>query len=212
MTGTRQRWTILTQFYRPEVGAPQARLSAVARGLQQHGHDVRVVTGMPNYPTGELADGYRRKPTLRETIDGVEVRRCWLYPASGRRTASRLANYLSFTVTSAVAVLLGPRPDVLVVEGQPLTLGLVGRALRRLRGVPYVYIVPDLQVDVALELGFVRSGRLLSAADRIERGTLQRAARVATVTRAFRSTLVERGADPEIATRVLVRHVVGIGR
>jgi colanic acid biosynthesis glycosyl transferase WcaI len=200
MTPGRQRWTILSQYYRPEIGAPQLRLAAVARGLQDHGHEVRVVTGMPNYPTGRTDPGYRRRLTMRELIDGVEVRRCWLFPASGRGALGRLANYLSFTITSLFALLFGRRPDVLVVEGQPLTLGLVATVMRRIRGVPFVYIVPDLQVDVARQLGFVSSPQLLRWAEHLEDRTLRRAASVATVTRSFESRLIERGTDPERMT------------
>jgi colanic acid biosynthesis glycosyl transferase WcaI len=81
-----------------------------------------------------------------------------------------------------------------------LTLGLVATAMRRIRGVPFVYIVPDLQVDVARQLGFVSSPQLLRWAEHLEDRTLRRAASVATVTRSFESRLIERGTDPERMT------------
>ena len=44
------RVTILTQYYPPEIGAPQARLSELASALVRRGHAVTVLTAMPSYP------------------------------------------------------------------------------------------------------------------------------------------------------------------
>ena len=83
----------------------------------------------------------------------------------------RLANYFSFTFSALMAALFGPRPDVMFVESQPLSLGLVAVLMKWLRGVPYIYNVPDLQIDVAKQLGFVSNDR---AFDRV--GGLRRLA------------------------------------
>jgi hypothetical protein len=56
---------ILTQYFPPEVGATQARLSELATKLHQRGHDITVLTAMPNYPTGRVFDGYRRRCAWR---------------------------------------------------------------------------------------------------------------------------------------------------
>ncbi|MCA9501085.1 MAG: glycosyltransferase WbuB, partial [Nitrospira sp.] len=70
---------ILTQYYPPEIGAPQARLSAIARHFVQRGHLVTVLTGMPNYPQGKIFPGYGGF-IRRETYEGVEVIRTFIYP------------------------------------------------------------------------------------------------------------------------------------
>jgi len=163
-----ERWLILTQYYAPELGAPQLRLRALARELRRHGIQIEVLTGLPNYPTGITFAGYRRRWRMRETIDGVPILRTWLYGATGRSAAIRLANYFSFTATALIAALLGRKPDRMFVESQPLSLGLVGLAMKWLRGVPYVYNVPDLQVDVARELGFLQNGATLSIMTKLE--------------------------------------------
>lgn len=209
MTTNRPRWLILTQYYAPEIGAPQIRLRCVVRELRRHGIDVEVLTALPNYPAGRIFPGYRGRWSAREQIDGVRVRRTWVYAGTGRSPAVRLANYFSFTLTSLVAVLFGPRPDVLFVESQPLSLGIVALALKALRRVPYVYNVPDLQVDVARQMGFLRSPSLLRIALSFENLLLRHAARVSTVTRGFvehfaqrnipreRITFLPNGADTE---------------
>ena len=180
-----ERWLILSQYFAPELGAPQLRLRALARELRRHGIEIEVLTGLPNYPTGTTFPGYRGRWRMRETIDGIPIRRTWLYGATGRSARVRLANYFSFTATALVAALLGRKPNRMFVESQPLSLGFVAVAMKWLRGVPYVYNVPDLQVDVARELGFLESGAALSMMTKLENLFLRQAWNVATVTDRF---------------------------
>src|SRR5262249_40139884 len=140
-----------------EIGAPQIRLRSVARELQRNGFEVEVLTALPNYPAGQIFPGYRGKWKFREIIDGVLVTRTWLYAGTGRSPAVRLANYFTFTFSALITALTGPRPDILFVESQPLSLGLIAVLMKWLRKVPYVYNVPDLQVDVARQMGFMKS-------------------------------------------------------
>ncbi len=189
----RPRWLILSQYYAPELGAPQIRLGSLVRQLKHHGIDVSVLTAMPNYPAGRTFDGYQNRLAMRDEVDGTPVVRTWLLPGAGHSSLLRLANYLSFTATAMVAAAAARRPDVLFVESQPLSLGLIGVAMKRLRGVPYVYNVPDLQVDVARELGFIRSDRMLQVAKEMEDLFLREAWKVATVTDGFVEHFAARG-------------------
>src|ERR1017187_10553620 len=83
---------ILTQYYEPEIGAPQARLSALANALVERGHEVYVLTGMPSYPTGRVYSGYGGA-FRRETLKGVRVFRSYIYATKSVGMAKRLANY-----------------------------------------------------------------------------------------------------------------------
>jgi glycosyltransferase involved in cell wall biosynthesis len=188
-----ERWLILTQYYPPEIGAPQLRLRAFARELRRRGIEVEVLTGLPNYPTGVVFPGYRRRLRMQETIDGVPVTRTWLYGATGRSASVRLANYFSFTATALAAALLRRKPDRIFVESQPLSLGIIALAMRWLRQVPYIYNVPDLQVDVARELGFLENSTALSVMTKVENLFLKQAASVATVTERFVEHFEDRG-------------------
>src|SRR5438552_7663133 len=99
----RVRFLILTQYFPPEVGAPQVRLAAVARELGRLGHEVEVVTAMPNYPTGRVRPEYRRSFYRKGVWEGHTVHRVWLWPSVGTGV-SRLVNYLSFALTSGIAM------------------------------------------------------------------------------------------------------------
>jgi glycosyltransferase involved in cell wall biosynthesis len=187
------RWLILTQYYPPEIGAPQIRLRAVAHMLRRHGIAVEVLTAMPNYPSGKIFPGYTGRWYTREEIDGIAVRRTWVYAGTGKSASIRLANYLSFTCTALLAAMTGPRPDVMFVESQPLSLGLIAILMKWLRGVPYIYNVPDLQIDVAQQLGFIHNRSFLRFAAALENLFLHQSWKIATVTHRFIEHFHNRG-------------------
>ncbi len=176
---------ILTQYFPPESGAPSVRLMAMARELQKMDIRVRVITGMPNYPLGVIRPDYRGRLTMREMVNGVPVRRVWLYPAAGRGAIKRLLNYLSFTLMAAIALALEPRPDLVFVEAQPVTLALPAWLLQRFRKVPYIYNTPDLQVEHASSDAWISARWLIRAAAKMESRLMRDATCVTTVTHAF---------------------------
>lgn len=172
----------------------------MTKELRRHRIEVSVLTGMPNYPTGSIAPGYRNRWRFRELIDGVPVRRTWIYAGAGRSTLRRLANYMSFSVTGFLAALFGPRPDLVFVEAQPLSLGVGALLLKWLRGVPYIYNVPDLQIEVAEQLGFIANQRVLRLATSVERLVARKSWKVATVTERFIDHFVHQGVPREQVT------------
>ncbi len=152
---------------------------------------------MPNYPAGRIFPAYSGRWRLRETIDGIPVKRTWVYAATGKSARPRLANYLSFTITALAAALTGPKPDLMFVESQPLSLGIVALAMKWLRGVDYIYNVPDLQIDVTRQLGFLQNSFFLGLAWRVENCFLRNALSVSTVTERFIEHFQERGVPRE---------------
>lgn len=194
------RWLVLTQYYSPEIGAPQIRLRCLVRELRHHNIQVEVLTAMPNYPKGEVFPGYRGKFWMREKIDDTTVKRVWVYPGTGKSPLIRLLNYFSFTFCALVAALFGPKPDVLFVESQPLSLGVVALLMKWVRGVPYIYNVPDLQVDVARQMGFIRNEKFLKLAFWLEQVFLKQAWKVSTVTHRFIQHFQDRGLAREKLT------------
>ncbi len=189
------RFLILTQYYPPEIGAAQARLSAFAHELQRAGHDVEVVTALPNYPSGSLSPGDRGVLSRREVIDGVPVRRLWLLTASGAG-ARRLASYLSFTATGLIGAIGGRRPDVVFVESPPLFLGVSGWLLARRFGAAFVMNVSDLWPDSVRAYGVLTDGPALRAAERLERWLYRRADAVTAVTEGIRERLLTQKSVP----------------
>lgn len=161
------RILILTQYFPPEVGAAQVRLYSIAQELRRRGHDVRVVTAMPNYPSGRVQPGYRGRWLVREDMDGLPVVRTWIYPATGRNAIKRLASYWSFTLSAFRGCWAAGRADYVLVESPPLFLGLTGYAYARLRRSQLIFNVSDLWPASARELGIITNRALIAMADRL---------------------------------------------
>lgn len=152
---------IHTQYYPPEIGAPQARLSTLARGLAKRGHQVTVLTGMPNYPQGRVHDGYGGWLKI-ENMDEVRVVRSWVHPNHGKSVIRRLTNYFSFVVSSFWAGLFHLHaPDVIITESPPLFLGITGFLLSRIKRARWIFNVSDLWPESAVRLGMAGDGLAL---------------------------------------------------
>ena len=105
---------------------------------------------------------------MTESIDGIAVRRTWLFPAKGFGWR-RVVNYLSFAVTSLPTMLTGKRSDLVYVESPPLTLVPSAVVAARIWRVPLVMFVADVWPDSAVDVGALDRGWVLSSARALER-------------------------------------------
>lgn len=152
----------LTQYFPPEVGAPQNRLFASASALRKSGADVTVLTAMPNYPEMRVHAGYRGKWKVVEELDGLRVIRAWIHVPRGRAITARLLNYFSFVFSSLFVGLFNlKRSDVLLVESPPLFLGISAMLLARAKGAKLVFNVSDLWPESAVQLGLVTNKTMI---------------------------------------------------
>jgi len=161
---------LLTQYYKPEMGAPQNRLYEMMRGLKACGDDVCIVSAMPNYPTGKVFPEYKGKFSITELVDNIEVKRYWLYASNIKKVIPRIWNMLSFSCTSLCAInyLRKKRLDYLIVESPPLTLAWTGRWIAKMIGAKFVANISDLWPLSAKELGVISEGRIYSLLERLE--------------------------------------------
>lgn len=195
------RFGLLTQWYDPEPG-PAALPGVLARGLAQRGHDVHVLTGFPNYPTGRVADGYRNQRRLTQRLDGVTVTRVGLYPSHDASFLRRSLNYASFGASALVNGLPALRGlDALWVNYSPVTVAPAMWAAKAAYGVPLVVHVGDLWPDTLHAGGFAPTG----PTGRVFDATLRRwcramydsAAVVSYISPGVRDVLRDRGVPQE---------------
>jgi colanic acid biosynthesis glycosyl transferase WcaI len=174
------RIAILTQYFPPEMGAPQARLHELAVRLRALGHELTIITAMPNYPTGRVFDGYRCRIFAREQLDGMRVIRTWILPSKSSNLLVRLASYMSFVKSSLLlASWFVGRQDLLIVESPPLFLGLSGVPMARLTRARMVFMVSDIWPDVAVRMGGMISAKQARILEKLEGWIYRRAACVA---------------------------------
>jgi glycosyltransferase involved in cell wall biosynthesis len=159
---------ILTQYYPPEIGAPQNRLHELAVRLNASGMEVEVLTAMPNYPKMEVFPEYRRGSIREETIDGIKVYRSGIFVSKSSGIPARLLNYFSFVFTSWLRGRKLGNYDFLLVESPPLFLGISAIALSRRLNAKLIFNVSDLWPESALKLGIVTNRVLLWFAWKLE--------------------------------------------
>jgi glycosyltransferase involved in cell wall biosynthesis len=172
------RVLILTQYFPPEMGAPQARLSELGERLIDLGWEVEALTALPNYPAGRVHPGYPTRRPAVETVGRIRTVRVPLLP-SQKGFVKRLACYFSFAGSAAWhGPRLCVRPDVLFVESPPLFIGFAARRLARRWKSPYVLNVSDLWPQSAIEMGVVKPGVATRMAGRLELSLYRHAAGV----------------------------------
>lgn len=163
------RFLILTQFYPPETGAPQNRLSGLARELKAAGHEVSILTAMPNYPAMEIHERYKGKKYVRDQFEDIDVHRSWIYVSKNRSVISRLLNYFSFTFSSMFyAGRIKGNFDYLMVESPPLFLGISAWWISKRKRAKMVFNVSDLWPESAEKLGVITNRTFLKMATILE--------------------------------------------
>jgi glycosyltransferase involved in cell wall biosynthesis len=192
------RLCLLTQYFPPEMGAPQGRLSELGERLIDRGWEVEALTALPNYPTGKIFEGYEARRPRVEQVGRIRTVRVPLIPSKGGFT-KRLASYFSFV---AAASWWGPklceRPDLIFVESPPLFIGYAARYLSSRWKCPFIFNVSDLWPDSAVDMGIVRKDSLaVSLASRLEHSLYAEAAGITGQTDDIISTVRERaGSKP----------------
>jgi len=151
----------ITQYFAPEMGAPSVRVYQLARHWVGCGHEVTVLTGFPNHPTGRVYPGYRSRIwrfVSTEDMNGVKVVRTWLLPRPNRRAWDRILTATSFMASACVTGPLLPRFDVAIATSPQLLVGIAGWWRRLIRGTPLVFEVRDLWPESIVGVGLSSEG------------------------------------------------------
>lgn len=189
---------ILTQYYPPEIGAPQNRLHELAVRLKKDGVDVEVLTAMPNYPKMEIFEKYKDGSIREEEIEGIKVYRSKIYVSKSKSILPRLLNYFSFVWTSYWRGRKLKNYDFLMVESPPLFLGYSAMRLSKKLKAKLIFNVSDLWPESAEKMGVVNNKQLLGLAYRLEKKCYRRAQLVTGQTQGIVDNINQR--FPEVNT------------
>jgi glycosyltransferase involved in cell wall biosynthesis len=192
------RITFLCQYFPPEMGAPSARTFEHARHWASLGHDVTVITGFPNHPTGVIRPDYRGNFVKREKVEGIDLLRTWVYVAANKGFTKRILNFLSFFFSSLIlGSLMTRRPDVVVGTSPQFFCAVAAYLLSRVKRAPFVFEVRDLWPQSAVELGAIKNPLLIRFLEAIETHLYRRAALVVAVAESIRHHLISKGVPAE---------------
>lgn len=190
------RLLIITQYFWPE----NFPINNLAAGLQDLGHKVTVLTGIPNYPEGYFFSGYGVFRKNKEEYRGIKIYRVPLVPRGGGGGVRLAVNYFSF---AAMACMLGPflcrkKYDAIFVWGSsPITVGFPALLIRKIKGIPLFFWVQDLWPESLSATGAIRSKRILSVVERMVRFIYKRCDRILVQSRAFIPSVVSHGGQAD---------------
>jgi colanic acid biosynthesis glycosyl transferase WcaI len=161
------------------------------------GNDVTMLTAFPYYPGWRKRVQDAGKLFGKETLNCVQVVRCWHYVPSRPNALKRILHELSFVAVSSLRLLFAAQPDLLIVVSPPLLLGIAARTICWLRGGRYLIHIQDLQPDAAIGLGMIRSKPLIDFLRRVEFTAYHGAWRVSAISHSMLKALRERGVSEE---------------
>ena len=178
---------IVSAIYPPEPVVSAQTSAQIATALRANGHAVRVVTNFPNRPAGKLFPGIRRKFAQHEsTPDGIEIVRCFSTLSPESTIRSRMAENLSFGLTSGWQVLTGSKPDVIYANTWPIVATSILYLVAWLRRIPVVLSVQDVYPEVLIVQQRTTENSLLARLmRRIDSVIARRSAHVVVISRRF---------------------------
>jgi len=181
------------QFFATRRRAHPTRSYEFARRFVRAGHQVTLVTRDVRHLEAGRQDERRWLPLARETVDGIEVIYVRMPYSNYMGRAARVASFIGFTVAASLIGPFLPRPDVVLAEAQPLTIGIPGLLAARLRGAPFVFEICDLWPYVPVEIGALTNPVLIAAATWLEELLYREAVAVVVASQAARDHLAARG-------------------
>ncbi|WP_341525371.1 glycosyltransferase family 4 protein [Nostoc sp. UHCC 0302] len=184
---------IYSYNYHPEPIGIAPLMTELAEGLVERGHEVRVVTGMPNYPEREIYDGYRGKWYVTEQNNGVTIQRSYLRIKSKPNLLDRLLLELSFVFTSLPQAFKGRRPDVILLTVPPLLVTIPATILGWLYNCPVVLNVQDILPDAAVRVGLLKNKLMIRTLAALEKFAYRAAHTISVITNGFSENLVNKG-------------------
>ncbi|NEQ88583.1 MAG: glycosyltransferase, partial [Moorea sp. SIO2I5] len=187
------RILIYSYNYHPEPIGIAPLMTELAEGLVKRGHDVRVITAMPNYPQRQIYEGYRGKLYLTEHINGVIVDRCYVRIRPKPNLIDRLLLEASFVASSFLKALSSPRPDIIILTSPPLLVSLPAAILGWIHRTPVILNLQDILPEAAIKVGLLSNQALIRALEVVEMFAYRTVTKISVIADGFTHNLRSKG-------------------
>lgn len=185
----------LSDNFPPEVNAPATRTVEHCMEWVKQGHEVTVITCVPNFPKGRIFEGYENKRKQVEYIHGIKVIRVWTYIASNKGFLKRTLDYISFGVSSFFAGLF-VKTDIIVATSPQFFSAMSGHWLSFFKGKKWIMEVRDLWPESIKAVGALSGESFIyKRLEVIEKQMYQSASKIVVVTDTFKKIIEGRGVD-----------------
>jgi len=179
--------------YYPEPIGIAPLMTELAEGLVNRGHQVRVVTAMPNYPERKIYPEYKGHLFKREVRNGVEIDRCFvaIRPKPGLLGRALLEG--SFALLSVFKAITGWRPDVILSTSPSLPACLPVAVAKAFHRCPTVLSLQDILPEAAVQTGLLTNPLAIKIFEHLEKFAYARATKVSVITNSFANNLLGKG-------------------
>ncbi|MCC5634335.1 glycosyltransferase family 4 protein [Nostoc sp. CHAB 5844] len=191
------RILIYSYNYYPEPIGIAPLMTELAEGLAKRGHEVRVVTAMPNYPERQIYEDYRGKFYLNEYKNGVQIQRSYVWIRPQPNLLDRIMLDASFVVTSFLPALVGLRPDVILSTSPSLPVCVPAALLGWLRACPVVLNLQDILPEAAVHVGLLKNKFLIKVFAALEKFAYHSASKISVIADGFVENLLSKGVDAD---------------
>lgn len=189
------RILIYSYNYYPEPIGIAPLMTELAEGLVKRGHEVRIVTAMPNYPERQIYEDYRGKLYLTEYKNGVKIQRSYVWIRPQPNLLDRVLLDASFVVTSFLPALIGWRPDVILSTSPSLPVCVPAALLGWLRNCPVVLNLQDILPEAAVHVGLLKNKVLIKVFAALEKFAYRSASKISVIADGFVDNLMSKGVD-----------------
>jgi glycosyltransferase involved in cell wall biosynthesis len=191
------RILFLTHYFPPEVNAPASRTFEHCKHWVSQGHEVTVVTCVPNHPSGKVYTGYKSRFLQQEKRAGIRVLRVWTYVTPNKGFLKRTINYLTYLIMTILIIPLIPKFDVVISTSPQFFCGLAGYFVSRLKRIPWILEIRDLWPESILAVGAVKNSLIIRLLEWMEMFAYRKAEKIVSLTDAFRNYMTGKGIPPE---------------
>jgi colanic acid biosynthesis glycosyl transferase WcaI len=187
------RILIYSYNYYPEPIGIAPLMTELAEGLVKRGHEVRVVTAMPNYPQREIYEAYRGKLFVTEEKNGVKIQRSFVWIRPQPNLIDRILLDASFVVTSFIPAIAGWRPDVILTTSPSLPGCVPAAVLGWLNRCPVILNLQDILPDAAIHTGLLKNKALIKVFQILEKFAYRTSTKISVIADGFVDNLLQKG-------------------
>ena len=192
MSSRKKNILYICQYFYPEV----FRGNDIAFHWAEEGHNVHVLTGIPNYPDGEYFKGYGLFKKRKEVIKGVKVTRLPIFPR-GKNKIMLMLNYFSYYIVSCIYIIfhsLFHKYDcVFVQQLSPIMMSAPGILYKKLRGATLYTWVLDLWPESLSVAGGINNKYILGFFDLFVKSEYKHSDKILTSSRSFEESILKYG-------------------
>lgn len=188
----------LTDNFPPESNAPASRTFEHCREWVRAGHQVTVITCVPNFPKGKVFNGYRNRLWQQSDVEGIKVIRVWSYITANEGFAKRILDYLSFMFSAVLVAPFVSGVDLVVGTSPQFFTTCAAYIVSRLKRIPFVFELRDMWPESIKAVGAMKADSIIySWLEYLEFFLYSKACGIVTVTHAFKDALIAKGIDRE---------------